>query len=107
MLNVRSALGSSDSKAIARDLRRWAVLTRNFHRVHPELVGLFWATVLKCLVTRPRSLKPMMLMIAMYGHLRAFATRTVREVEARQAGAVTPQPALGPRRTAIAVTAAA
>ena len=87
-MNVRSALGSSDLKAIGRDLRRWMVLTRNFHRVHPDLVALFWSTILKCLITRPRSLKSMMLMIAMYGHLRAFATRAVNEVDGKLAGAV-------------------
>jgi radical SAM superfamily enzyme YgiQ (UPF0313 family) len=80
-LNSRSVFGSSDAKSIWRDFSRWVLFTWNLHRKHPDLITAFWSCVGKCLIKRPSSLKASLLMIAMYTHLGAFASRAVNEIE--------------------------
>lgn len=82
VLKPRSALGSSEPKAIIADLRRWAIFTWNLHRKYPELAIPFWSLLGKALIRNPRSLKAVLIAIGMYPHMRLFAANAVREVEA-------------------------
>ena len=76
-----SLLGTEDRRAIAKDLRRWARLVWNLSRQRPDLIGRFGKVTLKVLLRRPRSLKPVMIMMAMYTHLAGFTERATAELD--------------------------
>ncbi|WP_193140964.1 B12-binding domain-containing radical SAM protein [Meridianimarinicoccus sp. MJW13] len=81
LLHNRTLLGTSDRRAVIKDLRRWGRLVWRLSRTYPQFIRPFGLVALKVLFSRPRSLKSVMVMMAMYTHLAGYTKLAIGELD--------------------------
>ena len=82
-LNLDGPSGSLHLASFGKDLRQFARLLWRVPRRLPGAKRYFWASLLRCVLANPRSIKPVLKVLALYIHLGAFAQVVEREI-ARQ-----------------------
>jgi radical SAM superfamily enzyme YgiQ (UPF0313 family) len=91
-LGLDGPAGSLHLASLGKDLRQFARLLWKVPGRLPGVRRYFWTTLLRCVLANPRSIKPVLKMLALYIHLGAFArvveteiARQIREEEGRLA----------------------
>lgn len=73
MLDLSGPPGALYLSRMVKDIRQFSRILVAMTFNHPAFRGYFWTTLLRCIVRNPRSIKPVLKMLALYAHLGPFA----------------------------------